>query len=71
MIFLLTEYPKFCANCGSPKQTKDTPKYTLRDFEVGCSFSCSCGAQFQKIQDDTLVQLAEEGLLDEAIVEEL
>lgn len=65
MLMLVTEYPNFCAECGSEQKSD---KHSKEDFHSGCSFTCQgCGTQFQKLDDKMAKVLSNKDLLDENV----
>ena len=49
--FLISAYPDFCPCCGKDLRVADqkSRSFIWQDFSAGCSFSCECGAQYQKL----------------------
>jgi len=55
MIFLCSEVPIACACCGKSLQF-DT--FGREDFMMGASSRCSCGALFQHVPTDSIIEYA-------------
>lgn len=59
MKYLITEYPRFCPNCG-----QDNSGYSheeINDFNSDNSFNCNrCSARFQRLTNDMQTKLKEE-----------
>jgi hypothetical protein len=66
--FILNFIPAFCPACGKETNIKND-KFSRSDFNSGCSFSCSCGVQYQRL-DFEHVREKLEGLLDSYMLEE-
>ncbi|MGP8431942.1 hypothetical protein ACT2FY_00325 [Paraburkholderia fungorum] len=52
MIYLASEYPRFCPACG--KEQSDSS-----DFFAGASAQCNCGAMYQYVESKTLVEASQ------------
>jgi len=56
MIFLTDEMPSFCPSCGKEHKTDS---YASSDFHAGASSQCKCGAMWQYVTTNKLIDTAQ------------
>lgn len=57
MIMILDFMPKHCPNCGK-EITIDKDKYLRQDWNINCSFVCTCGLNYQLANADDILEAA-------------
>lgn len=55
MLYLTDTLPKFCPNCGK-KHSADWADANEGDFSAGASLQCACGALFQFVPSEQMVE---------------
>lgn len=57
MKFIIDEIPIYCPKCGKETKIKDNALCVI-DFTNGCCHKCNCGADYQFVKTDKIIEVA-------------
>jgi hypothetical protein len=60
MNYIIDTMPKFCPGCGRDLASTFDDQYKRSDWFSGASHSCNCGACYQYVETEKIMEAAED-----------